>query len=278
MTIATGWSVRKQLAAILAFFILFGVLGLAAANTSNAAHGGSSHHPNNYAGRPLSGDSSGAEHPNKIHCQIIAYGKVDDRPVAFTGFHCMKDKWGGETIWDHNGNPFGTTPDWQSHCSQENDLCFLWLLSENKFPANPHQVYAGRTQNGTALWTTISTTKGSSLYDCANLQDRMGAGVYAYRQNTISMGTNPRYSTIWAQANGCDIVTHHDTSGSYRWSGTPLMNCGASNTCSIIGGGWYHINGEAVFGNVREGMLDIHNFWDGISNQFGARFCVTAGC
>lgn len=250
---------------------------------AGASHGGSSHHPNNYAGRPLSGDTSGSEHYNKMHCQMVGYGKVDNKPVIFTANHCFNtstgNKFDGRYIFDHNGDIFGTTPNSPSHCSASFDLCFIWLTNENRYPVNPHQVYGGRNDDGIAQWTTISTQRGSSEWDCTStgIPSRNGYNIYAYRQNLIGQWAAPIKGTQTGNTS-CDIISNYPVDTSVRWSGTPLMNCARGGTCSIIGVGWYSINGYNAFGSVRAGILAIHNYWLGYGTRTGARFCTTPSC
>lgn len=258
------------------------LMGITAAPVTASHPDGTTRHPNNYAGRPLSGDSYGADLTpigNEIHCQVLAYGRVAGDPVAFIAKHCIDIHPLNDNIADHNGVSFGKTPASRSHCSSAYDLCFIWLYGTSKFPHNPHQVYGGRDGDRNALWATISTYQGSSQWNCASMPSRIGSGVHAYRQDTIASSTQPRSGSVIGygstSSNGpCDIITSHATTGG-RWSGTPLMNCDLG-TCSLIGvGRSKDSNGDLHFGNIREGIAHLNNIW---ANSGGAKFCTTANC
>jgi hypothetical protein len=274
---------KKLVTALLGICLL---AGITVAPASGAHSDGTTRHPNNYAGRPLSGDSYGADMPTgqppitDIHCQMLAYGKVAGDPVLFTANHCTNIHTLGQTIVDHNGNPFGTIPTSRSHCSALYDLCFIWLNGTSKFPHNPHQIYGGRDGDGDAQWTTLSTSQGSSQWNCGAMPARIGYNVYASRQNVISNAASPRtgemigYSSASSSTNPCDIITDYVPTGG-RWSGTPITNC-YLGTCSLVGvGRSIDGNGDLHFGNIREGISHINAIW---SSQGGARFCTTANC
>lgn len=264
--------------------VLVTVLLLVAALVAPAAV--SADDTRNHAGRTLMYSSASPEASNQIACQFLAYGKVNSRRVIFTANHCLSDKldngwnyYDGRTIVDEDGRAHATTPTSQTHCSAKYDLCYLYLLS-GRWPANPHQVYAGKDVNGNFRWTTLSTVRGNSSYDCDSLSTRVGDSVHEYQQD-LQTGYQLPYSgsiTGYTSSGACEIKTNIPAHASYRHSGSPLMNTDYGNTGSLIGVGHMVYGGGMSYASIREGILAIDAFWRVNGVESGAAFCTSATC
>jgi hypothetical protein len=224
----------------------------------------------NLAGRPIGGSAA-------TSCHGLAYGKVDNKMVLFTAYHCRKDVPGGVVVNGPGGVRIGVWgPDYTA--LRAHDVAYIKLDNSN-WPTVKNRVYRGDVP-GDNYWTiTENPTFGNSCQGAS--WNAISSVVYQNWQSSTTSTTDYQVGVTlgYDQNNGssCSIWTSVPWHGlGWKDSGSPFVLDNHPHQVWAVGSA--HGGNNLIVTPIYGGILALDQIWANQGTHTGAWFCTTSSC